>query len=86
LKKVIAGTGFQFSESFEIDGGEMFAHACKLGLEGVVSKVRDGAYPSGRSNAWVNKTCAQRGTPRATHLPYINRITHSLQAAARAPS
>ena len=47
LKKIIAGTDVQFSESFEIDGREMFAHACKLGLEGVVSKVRDSVYPSG---------------------------------------
>jgi bifunctional non-homologous end joining protein LigD len=38
----------------------MFEHACKLGLEGVESKVRDGAYPAGRSNDWVKKTCAQR--------------------------
>jgi bifunctional non-homologous end joining protein LigD len=52
----------QFSESFEIDGKAMFAHACKLGLEGVVSKVRDSAYASGRGNAWVKKTCAQRET------------------------
>jgi len=40
----------------------MFAHACKLGLEGVVSKVRDSVYPGGRSNDWVKKTCAQRET------------------------
>jgi hypothetical protein len=40
----------------------MFAHACKLGLEGVVSKVRDSAYASGRGNNWVKKTCAQRET------------------------
>jgi bifunctional non-homologous end joining protein LigD len=50
LKKIIGGTDIQFSESFEIDGCEMFVHACKLGLEGVVSKVRDGGYPTGRSN------------------------------------
>jgi hypothetical protein len=48
LKKIIAGTDIQFSESFEIDGEAMFAHACKLGLEGVVSKVRDSIYPTGR--------------------------------------
>ncbi len=60
LKKIIAGTDVQFSESFEIDGDQMFAHACKLGLEGVVSKVRDSTYASGRGNAWVKKTCAQR--------------------------
>jgi bifunctional non-homologous end joining protein LigD len=62
LKKIVAGTNIQFSESFEIDGQAMFAHACKLGLEGVVSKVRDSVYPTGRSNDWVKKTCAQRET------------------------
>ncbi|MEH2485855.1 non-homologous end-joining DNA ligase [Bradyrhizobium sp. AZCC 2230] len=62
LKKIIAGTDVQFSESFEIDGPELFTHACKVGLEGVVSKVRDSVYPVGRSNNWVKKTCAQRET------------------------
>ncbi|MGL3210915.1 non-homologous end-joining DNA ligase [Bradyrhizobium sp. BR 1433] len=62
LKKIVNGTDIQFSESFEIDGREMFAHACKLGLEGVVSKVRDSAYPRGRTNDWVKKTCVQRET------------------------
>jgi bifunctional non-homologous end joining protein LigD len=63
LKKLIAGTAIQFSESFEVDGPQMFAHACKLGLEGVVSKVADSAYPTGtRSRDWVKKTCAQRET------------------------
>lgn len=62
LKKIIDGTAIQFSESFEIEGREMFAHACKVGLEGVVSKVRDSVYASGRGNNWVKKTCAQRET------------------------
>lgn len=63
LKKLIDGTAIQFSESFEVDGPEMFKHACRLGLEGVVSKVADGVYPTGtRSRDWVKKTCAQRET------------------------
>jgi bifunctional non-homologous end joining protein LigD len=62
LKKLIEKTAIQFSESFEVDGPEMFQHACSVGLEGVVSKVRDSRYPSGRSNDWVKKTCAQRET------------------------
>jgi bifunctional non-homologous end joining protein LigD len=62
LKKTVHKTDIQFSESFEIDGREMFKHACKTGLEGVVSKVRDSVYPIGRSNNWVKKTCAQRET------------------------
>jgi bifunctional non-homologous end joining protein LigD len=40
----------------------MFKHACGIGLEGVVSKVRDSRYSSGRGNDWVKKTCAQRET------------------------
>ena len=62
LKKNIDGTDVQFSESFEVDGDEMFEHACKTGFEGVISKVRDSRYPTGRSNDWVKKTCAQRET------------------------
>jgi bifunctional non-homologous end joining protein LigD len=62
LKKTIADTDVQFSESFEIDGREVYKHACKTGLEGVVSKVRGSRYASGRTNDWVKKTCAQRET------------------------
>jgi bifunctional non-homologous end joining protein LigD len=62
LKKIIAETDVQFSESFEVDGREMYKHVCKTGLEGVVSKVRDSRYPTGRSNDWVKKICAQRET------------------------
>jgi bifunctional non-homologous end joining protein LigD len=62
LKKLIGGTEIQFSESFAVAGDEMFQHACKLGLEGVVSKVADSAYRSGRGNDWVKRTCAQRET------------------------
>jgi bifunctional non-homologous end joining protein LigD len=62
LKRLITDTDVQFSESFEVDGREMYAHACKVGLEGVVSKVADSRYHSGRSRDWVKKTCAQRET------------------------
>jgi bifunctional non-homologous end joining protein LigD len=40
LKKLIDKTAIQFSESFEVDGQEMYQHACEAGLEGVVSKGR----------------------------------------------
>jgi bifunctional non-homologous end joining protein LigD len=60
LKKLVAKTAIQFSESFEeVDGPEMFAYACGIGLEG---EVRDSRYPSGRGNDWVKKTCQQRET------------------------
>jgi bifunctional non-homologous end joining protein LigD len=59
---ILFGRDIQFSESFEVDGAEMYKHACKTGLEGVVSKVRDSRYVSGRINDWVKKPCAQRET------------------------
>ena len=31
----------------------MFRHACKMGLEGIVSKRKDSAYRSGRSPDWL---------------------------------
>jgi bifunctional non-homologous end joining protein LigD len=40
LKKLIANMAIQFSERFKVDGREMYQHACKVGYEGVVSKVR----------------------------------------------
>jgi bifunctional non-homologous end joining protein LigD len=62
LRKLIAKTDILFSESFETDGAAMFKHACKMGLEGIVSKVRDSRYNSGRGKDWVKVTCRQRET------------------------
>jgi bifunctional non-homologous end joining protein LigD len=62
LKRLIEKTAIQFSDHFDVDGPELFAHVSKLGLEGIVSKVRDSKYNSGRGNDWVKKTCAQRET------------------------
>ena len=42
LKPNIDGTAVQFSDGFEIDGHEMYQHACKLGLEGVISVPASG--------------------------------------------
>ena len=39
-------------ESGEI-GPELFAAACRIGLEGLVSKRRDRPYRAGRSKHWV---------------------------------
>src|SRR5712672_904820 len=41
--------GIRFNEDIEGDGPAVFAHACKLGLEGIVSKRKDSPYRSGRS-------------------------------------
>jgi bifunctional non-homologous end joining protein LigD len=48
-----AGPGIRFNEHIEGDGPTIFAHARKLGLEGIVSKRKDSAYRSGRSPDWL---------------------------------
>jgi bifunctional non-homologous end joining protein LigD len=35
------------------DGDQVFRHACKLGLEGIVAKRRGRPYRSGRSTDWI---------------------------------
>ena len=35
------------------DGPTVFAHACRMGLEGIVSKRKDATYRSGRSPDWL---------------------------------
>lgn len=51
-----------YSEHLEADGPEIWRQACKLELEGVVSKRVDGKYHSGRTDAWTKTTCRQRET------------------------
>jgi bifunctional non-homologous end joining protein LigD len=48
-----ARIGIRFNEHMEGDGETVFRHACKLGLEGIVSKRKDSSYRSGRSPGWL---------------------------------
>jgi bifunctional non-homologous end joining protein LigD len=56
LASVLArpAAGLRFNEHLEgEDGPLVFRHACKLGLEGIVSKLKDSQYRSGRSPHWI---------------------------------
>jgi bifunctional non-homologous end joining protein LigD len=46
-------TGIVFNEHTDQDGATVFQHACKLGLEGIVSKKLSAPYRSGRSTDWL---------------------------------
>src|SRR5262249_49344701 len=48
-----AGAGLRLNEHIEGDGATVFAHACKLGLEGIVSKLKVSTYRSGESRNWL---------------------------------
>ena len=46
--------GVRSNEYLEhLDGELVFAHACKMGLEGIVSKRLGSPYRSGRSPDWL---------------------------------
>jgi bifunctional non-homologous end joining protein LigD len=45
--------GLQLNEHFYEAGDVIFRHACKLGLEGIVSKRLGSRYRSGRSLDWL---------------------------------
>ena len=48
-----AASGLRLNEHIEADGSTVFAHACKMGIEGIVSKRKDSPYRSGRSPDWL---------------------------------
>ena len=51
--QAMAGLGIRFNEHMEVNGEVVIRHACKLGLEGIVSKRKDSTYRSGRSPDWL---------------------------------
>ena len=55
LERVLgrAGSGVRFNEHLEAEGPLVFEHACRMGLEGIVSKRKGSRYQSGRSRDWV---------------------------------
>ena len=53
LLRWFAQIGLQLNEHIAEQGDVVFRHACKLGLEGIVSKRRDSGYRSGRSPDWI---------------------------------
>jgi bifunctional non-homologous end joining protein LigD len=55
----IAGDRVRLVESFPAGGPALLESACRMGLEGVVSKRRDSRYVGGRSEAWVKALCTK---------------------------
>jgi bifunctional non-homologous end joining protein LigD len=48
-----AKAGLLLNEHVDEPGDVVFRHACKMGLEGIVSKRLGSAYRSGRSRHWI---------------------------------
>jgi bifunctional non-homologous end joining protein LigD len=66
-----------YSEHFEGRGAVVYEHACRLGLEGIVSKLKTGIYRSGRAKSWLKSKCAE-----AYELAIIGYVPSTMQRRA----
>jgi len=61
LQNFLADAGedarLRFVEHFETGGEAVLRSACRLNLEGIVSKRNDAPYVSGRTDTWVKSKC-----------------------------
>jgi bifunctional non-homologous end joining protein LigD len=60
LAKARKGGPLRVSESLTEPGPTLLKHACRMGLEGIVSKLADAAYHSGRGRDWIKTKCSDR--------------------------
>ncbi|HET9987137.1 MAG TPA: non-homologous end-joining DNA ligase [Kofleriaceae bacterium] len=62
LEKLLAKAPavLRYSEHVVGRGEELFAEACKRGLEGIICKRADAPYTSGRGKKWVKVKCRRR--------------------------
>lgn len=77
LEPLIADAGaILFSEAIAYEGGLVFAKACEMGLEGIVSKRLGGLHWSGRCRNWLKvKNPAFQRKPSLERIPLT--FTHS---------
>ncbi|MEZ2223413.1 DNA ligase D [Rhizobium sp. RCC_161_2] len=50
----------RFSSHFDANADLLLKHACRLSLEGIISKTADDPYRSGRGKTWVKSKCSSR--------------------------
>ena len=90
LAKLLSRTAprIQFNEHIEEDGATVFEHACKLGLEGIVSKRKGSPYSSGRSPHWLkSKNPDSAAVIREAEKDwgrYARMATHTINPRTRA--
>ena len=62
LKPLLKGSNkiLRYSDSIVGEGRDFFKEACRLGLEGVISKKIDSPYSPGRGHTWIKSKCENR--------------------------
>jgi bifunctional non-homologous end joining protein LigD len=59
-KALKTGSIVRFSDDLTGTAQEVLAHACKLGLEGLIGKQADAVYVAGRTRSWIKLKCRLR--------------------------
>ncbi|TCU29313.1 bifunctional non-homologous end joining protein LigD [Rhizobium azibense] len=55
-----SGNGtIRLSKAIELPADDLLAHACQVGLEGIIAKHRNRPYRSGRTGDWLKIKCVQ---------------------------
>jgi bifunctional non-homologous end joining protein LigD len=57
LEEADPGDSIRYVEHFESGGNEVWLSACKMNLEGIVSKRLDAPYVAGRHGGWTKAKC-----------------------------
>jgi hypothetical protein len=74
--------GVQFNQHLAHRGDVVFEHACKMGLEGIVSRRLGSRYRSGRTSDWLKFTrTRQRPRWASARLPLQRRTIGRLVTA-----
>ena len=60
LQKIVRGARIQFSAHMDADGPDAYREACRLRLEGIISKPRHAPYLSGKRAGWLKTKCVNR--------------------------
>lgn len=61
LRQLLRDAGpVRYSEHFDDKGALVLEHACRLSLEGIVSKLADAPHRSGRGKDWRKSKCSAR--------------------------
>jgi bifunctional non-homologous end joining protein LigD len=84
LTKVLSGADvsgtIRLSEDIVGDAGAIFRSACKLGAEGIISKLADGKYASGRGSGWLKLKCYQEQEFVIGGFTLLSNGTHGVGA------
>jgi ATP-dependent DNA ligase len=87
LARLLRGTkaGILFNEHIAENGPTVFAHACKLGAEGIVSKRIDSTYQSGPCYVWIKvRNPASIAVQRERSEIWNRRASHAVDNRRKA--